>query len=140
MTLQELYSLSYIEQEIKDYKLKIIELRELAESITPKLTGMPSGGGSGDKVGEAATAIVMYTDMLEKAIQEKIEQSRRINEYILQIEDAQLRRIMYLRFIEGLTWRQIANRIGGGNTEDAVRKRCNRYVRKHNNMSVLSAV
>lgn len=139
MTFQELYSLRYIEQEIADYKKKIIELRELAESMTPKLTGMPRGDGCGDKVGNAATEIVLYTEMLETAIKRDVEQSRKINEYIAQIDDVQLRRIMYLRFIEHKTWLQVANAIGGNNTEDSVRKRANRYVRKHQKMSDLSA-
>lgn len=139
MTLQELYSLYYIEQEIKEYELKIVELREMASNITPSYTGMPSGSNVSDKVGKAATAIVEYTEMLDKAIQEKIEQSIKINAFILDIEDAQLRQIMFLRFIKRLSWQAVASRIGGGNTADGVRKRCNRYVRKSEKLSVLSA-
>lgn len=130
MTLQELYSLYYIKQEIEDFKLKIIELREQAESITPKYSDAPSGGGCSDKVGNAVATIAVYEDMLADAITRKTEQAMKITEYILSIDDPQLRRIMYLRFIEHLSWRAIAERIGGGNTEDGVRKRCNRYVRK----------
>lgn len=130
MTIKELYSLWYIEQEIKEYELKIVELREMATNVTPNLTGMPSGNNISDKVGKAATAIVEYINLLEEAIQQKIEQSIKINAFILDIDDAQLRQIMFLRFVKRLTWQQVANRIGGGNTADGVRKRCNRYVKK----------
>ena len=99
---------------------------------------MPSGNGKSDKVGETATTIVIYTEMLEKALKDRIEQSARITEYILTIEDAQLRQIMYLRFINRMTWRQVANRIGGNNTEDSVRKRCNRFVRENKKLSDMS--
>ena len=140
MTLRELYSIPYLEKEIEDYHKKILELRELAEKVTPSLTGMPSGGGAGDRVGDCATAIVMYTDLLEKAIARKIEQEMIINQYILDVEDTELRRIMYLRFVQQKTWREVADEIGGYSTEDSVRKRCNRYVSKNRaNMSDMSA-
>ena len=131
MQIKDLYSLYYIEQEIKEYELKIVELRELATNISPNYTGMPAAKNGSDKVGNAATAIVEYTQMLENAIQEKIEQSIKINAYILDIEDAQLRQIMFLRFVKRLSWQTIATRIGGGNTADGVRMKCNRYVRKN---------
>lgn len=132
MTFKELYSLYYIEEEIKEYKLKIAELREMAESITPTYTGLPSGSGqTSDKVGNGATSIVAYTEMLNKAIWQREEQARRINEYIIGIDDAQLRLIMYLRFIKRMSWQQVANRIGGGNTADGVRMRCNRFLRQN---------
>lgn len=130
MTIKELYNLYYIEQEIKEYELKIIELRELATNISPNYNGMPGTTTVSDKVGNTVTAIVEYTQMLEKAIQEKIEQSIKINAYILAIEDPQLRQIMFLRFVKRLSWQAVANRIGGGNTANGVRMRCNRYVRK----------
>lgn len=139
MTIKELYSLWYIEQEIKEYELKIVELREMATNITPSYTGMPAGGNVSDKVGNAATAIVEYINLLENAIQSKIEQSIKINAFILDIDDAQLRQIMYLRFVKRLSWQAVANRIGGGNTADGVRKRCNRYIKRVEKLSVLSA-
>lgn len=138
MTLKELYSLYYIEQEIEEYKLKLIELREMAESISPTYTGMPRGGGVSDKVGNGATAIVAYTEMLDKAIEARVEQSMKINEFILSVDDAQLRQIMYLRFIKRLSWQAVAMRVGGNNTADSVRKRCSRYLRKNEKLSVLS--
>jgi len=139
MTLKELYSLYYIEQEIKEYELKIIELREMATRITPNYSGMPRGSETNNKTENALTAIIDYTQLLENAIKNKIEQSIKINTFILDIDDAQLRQIMYLRFIKRLSWQAVANRIGGGNTSDGVRKRCNRYVRKSEKLSDLSA-
>lgn len=132
MTIKELYSLWYIEQEIKEYELKIVELRELASNISPNYTGMPAGKNKSDKVGNAATAIVEYTQFLEKAMKEKIEQSIKINAFILDVDDAQLRLIMYLRFIKRMSWQAVANRMGGGNTANGVRMRCNRYIKSSN--------
>lgn len=44
--------------------------------------------------------------------------------------DAQMRMILSLRFVNGLTWRQVAHSIGGGNTEDSVRKACQRFLQE----------
>lgn len=132
MTLKELYSLYYIEQEIKEYELKIVELKEMATNITANYTGTTGGGNISDKVGNATAAIVQYTQMLEQAIQRDIEQSIKINAFILNIDDAQLRQIMFLRFVKKLSWQCVANRIGGGNTSSAVRMRCIRYIDDYN--------
>ena len=51
--------------------------------------------------------------------------------YIAKIDDALTRRIFELRYIDGCSWVQVAKRVGGGNTVEAVRQRHNRYIRKH---------
>ena len=52
--------------------------------------------------------------------------------FINGIEDSHIRRIVSMRYIDGMTWRQIATRIGGGNSEDAVRKTVERFLRQEN--------
>lgn len=129
MNLHELSQLYYIELEIKAYRDKIAELRELAESISPNYSGMPSGGSQNhSKVESAALSIVAYMEMLDKAIQEKVETSKRIHAYILDCPDAQTRQIMFLRFVQCKSWGEIARRIGGNNTASAVRMRAIRYI------------
>lgn len=128
MKLSELNSLVYIEQEITEYKEKILELREMAESLTTTYSSMPKGGTNGKKLENAVVAIVSYQTMLDKAVCEKIEQSEKIHSYILGIEDAQTRQIMYLRFVQGKTWGEIARKIGGNNSPSAVRMRAIRYI------------
>lgn len=51
--------------------------------------------------------------------------------YIAKIDDALTRRIFELRYIDGCSWVQVARRVGGGNTVEAVKKRHNRYIRTH---------
>lgn len=129
MNLHELSQLYYIELEIKAYRDKISELRDLAEGVTPNYSGMPSGGSQNQgKVERAAVAIVSYMEMLDKAIQEKVEQSKRIHAFILDCPDAQTRQIMFLRFVQCKSWGEIARRIGGNNTASAVRMRAIRYI------------
>lgn len=139
MTLKELYSLPYLQDEIRDYENKIKEMEELAESITAKLTGMPQAGGVRDKVGECATMIAYYTEFLREAVLQKVAREMEIVLFIENVEEAELRCIMYKRFVEQKQWQEIADEIGGANTEDSVRKRCHRYVEKRATLSDMSA-
>ena len=73
---------------------------------------------------------------LEAIIQAKITQClherARLERYIAEIPDSLTRQIFQLRFINGLTWVQIAFSVGGGNTEEGVRKRVYRYLEQEN--------
>lgn len=53
-------------------------------------------------------------------------------QYIADIDDALTRRIFELRYIGRYSWMQVARRLGGGNTAEAVRKRHNRYLKADN--------
>lgn len=53
-----------------------------------------------------------------------------VEEFIAGVEDSRIRRIITLRFIENLSWNKVADRIGGGNTEDSVKKSFYRFMEK----------
>lgn len=53
-----------------------------------------------------------------------------VEEFILSIDDSHIRRIVNLRVVQKLTWNDIAARMGGGNTEDSVRKAFMRFFEK----------
>lgn len=48
----------------------------------------------------------------------------------MQCQDEHVRRILRMRYIQGLSWNEVAAKIGGGNTEDSVRKAAGRYLAK----------
>lgn len=50
-----------------------------------------------------------------------------IESEIAKIDDSRIRRILCLRVVDGNTWQEVADKIGGGNTEDSVRKAYKRY-------------
>ena len=50
-----------------------------------------------------------------------------IREFVDNIDDEYIKSIVTYRFIEGMSWRQVAFKMGGGNTEDSVRKAYTRY-------------
>lgn len=61
---------------------------------------------------------------------ELIETLNQVEEFIAGVEDSRIRRIITLRFIENLSWNKVADRIGGGNTEDSVKKSFYRFMEK----------
>lgn len=50
------------------------------------------------------------------------EQIIEVEKFIASIKDSHTRRIVELRVVEGLSWREVADEIGGGNTENGVKK------------------
>lgn len=49
---------------------------------------------------------------------------------IYAVKDSQVRLILLLRYVDGMSWRNIAARVGGGNTSDSVRMMHNRFLSK----------
>lgn len=49
---------------------------------------------------------------------------------IYAIKDSQVRLILLLRYVDRMSWRNIAARVGGGNTGDSVRMIHNRFLSK----------
>ena len=54
-----------------------------------------------------------------------------VEEYICGISDSRVRLIASLRYRDGLSWEDVARRVGGGNTEDSVRKAFTRFFEKN---------
>ena len=51
--------------------------------------------------------------------------------YLDTVEDALVRMVLYLRYMDGRTWKQIAVCHGAGATEDALRMLSVRYMEAH---------
>lgn len=54
----------------------------------------------------------------------------RVYRFIDSIGDYYIHMIFRLRFLRGLSWKEIAGIVGGGNTEDGVKSVCYRYLKK----------
>lgn len=51
-----------------------------------------------------------------------------IEKFIRTIQDSHIRNIVRLRVVEGKTWNEVADVVGGGNTEDSVKKAFHRFL------------
>ena len=135
MTLKELSQLYWLNREIEADQRRLDELSRLAEApSTPALTGMPHAPHSNaSKVERMAAEIVDLQAVIAAKQIQCIHERARLERWISDIPDSLTRQIFTLRFVNGLSWPQVAYSIGGGNTAEGVRKRCNRYLRRQGN-------
>ena len=108
----------------------LCSLRAAAEAITPQLSDMPKSQSMQDKLSKIVAQIVD----LEKRIaglKLEMEQERRVvTGFVEMIEDSVIKTIFTLRFVECMTWAEVASAVKGGEAEDSVKKTCYRYLKK----------
>lgn len=54
-----------------------------------------------------------------------------IEQFIASVDDSHIRRILSYRLVKNMKWADIAIKMGGGNTEDGVKKAYQRFVDSH---------
>ena len=59
-----------------------------------------------------------------------IHERNKLERYISSIQDRYIQRIFRFRFIDCLTWNEVAERVGNSNSPDSIKKLCYRYVNK----------
>lgn len=145
MTIHELSQLYYMNKDIQrlvDIRAaKKEQLEELVSRSTAisgmNMNGMPRASTPRNRIED----IIAQIDAKEReilALDQKIQKKRiryeavkqELEEAIDRCDDWRIALILKYRFIDLLTWQQIANRIGGKNTADGVRKACERYIRE----------
>lgn len=130
MTIKELSKLYWLNREIERDKARLEELYTKAISSSQTITGMPHVPGITDKVGRYSGEIADLRGIIEANIQRCFYELNRLNRYIDNVDDPQMRMILSLRFVNGLPWQQVAASIGGSNTADSVRMMCKRFLEK----------
>ena len=128
MTLEELNEYFRLLGRLNRARELLASLEAAAAPRSPQLDGMPHTPGYSDRVGSLAAEITdmrtRVADLENEARWESVEVSR----FIDSIPDDQARLIFRLRFLRGLSWGEVAAIIGGGNTENSVKKICYRHL------------
>lgn len=127
MTKKELSQLYYLRREVEQITWEIAELEALATGGSARITGLPHGE-SADKISRYGAEIADLQTLKDLKVQECWIELNRLNRYIDAIPDSMTRQVFRLRYANGFSWRQVANKVGGGNTEDSVRKRHDRFL------------
>ena len=130
MDKKTLYRLFYLPKQIEQKKREIQRIWDRLTSMSPNLSGMPHGGGVHDKVGDGVVELVAKKEELEAQKRGFEQEEKAINDWIDSVEDLQINLMLCLRFREKLSWNQVADQMGGINTDDSCRKMIDRYLEK----------
>lgn len=120
----------YIEKEIELLEKKLEDLEDVSLQ-SPMLDGTPRAvnrkkdpvGNQGTKGGDLQRLIEEQKRFLE-------EKKYEIYAYIKELDDPLIRLIIMHRCIDLCTWDQVAERIGGSNTAESLRKMFDRHFEK----------
>ena len=133
MTLKELSQLYYLNREIETDQQRLEELRAKASATgSPNYGGMPKSPSYENRLERYIAEIVDLEAIISAKITQCIHERNRLERYIADVPDSLTRQIFTLRFINGLSWLQVAYSIGGNNTEQGVKMICYRYIKNSN--------
>ena len=148
---------SDLQEEVKEIRKKIEKLEERIPKIQQRINEIEKGETVKDKVRGGLGGLQSFqiegvplkeyserkTDLLQKKLLlnsrkstlellefDLLEKTNEVEEFIASIPDSRMRRIINLRFIENLSWQQVANRIGGNNTENGIKSAFHRFMEK----------
>lgn len=129
MTLQELSRYYRLQVQLEEDKEVLASLRGKAAPASPSLSGMPHAPGVGDKVGDLAVEIADLEKSICRQEQQAEAEKHQLLELINTIDDSWIRTLFRLRFVRCLTWAEVAEVVGGRNTEAGVKAVCYRYLK-----------
>ena len=100
------------DSEINDLLRRKEEILSRLTRITPTYSGMPGGSGDSDKYTNGVAKIIELDHEIDDKIDKLVDMRRKIEGYIDGISDSLLRRVLKLRYIDGMSWERIAIEMG----------------------------
>ena len=143
--IEELRSkIDYLERRIPKLEKRIAEIEE-GHTAKDKVRGGEGGLQSfviegvpydewNDKKAELEfkkRILEQRRELLRTSEMQLILRTKEVEKYISSINDSVVRRIMNLRVLNGLQWQEVANKIGGGNTDSSVKMMYQRFLEKN---------
>lgn len=123
---------------------KILESIECGEKVKDKVCG-GAGGLQSFVIEGVPTAEYSKkkTDLQRKmlklndrqAVLERLEEELEnslndVEQWLLEIKDSRIRLIVRCKYIQGLSWKEVAKKVGGNNTEEGVKSAFHRFFEK----------
>lgn len=127
MTLQELNAHFQLRSRLNSEEQTLEALKEVAYP-SQALDRIPKTPGYKDRVGDLAVEIADLQERIRFMREEIDRQEADITEFISSIDDGNMRITLRLRFLRCLTWGEVAEVIGGRNTEEGVKTACYRFL------------
>lgn len=131
MTRKDLEQVYYLNNELKMWQRRLADL-QADIALSPKvLDGMPYSktNAVSSPTEIKAIRIAELSNIIEGKISEIQVTLMDIEASIVTIEDSLIRQIVEYRCCKLMKWQQIADRIGEGYTEEAVRQSYHRFVK-----------
>ncbi len=119
MTKKELVQLYYLNREIMNSTEELVNLKIECRRLK---------NGEADKRREKM--IKRREENLVVKIRDCSSLRDRAKRFIDSIDDSLTRQVFYCRYSKCMTWQQVAYAVGGGNSNDSVRKIAERYLKK----------
>lgn len=127
--IERLSQLRHLKREVDELSQRIGELEERAMGGSARPMGMLRSGRLDDRVARAAASLADLRDRMARRRLDCMEELGRLYAFIDDLPDSQLRQIFAARYIDGLSWQNVARRIG--ETDEQVPRRLhNRALRK----------
>ena len=128
MTFRELYQLTNLEREIEEQQNRLSRLRDKVTELSSPMNPTHSSSSGGDKLGRLVTEIATLEEIIDRELTEYYHNYVELEMYISNIADSFTRRIFRMRFIDGLSWGEIAKKCEGRYNADSVRKIAKRFL------------
>lgn len=130
MTIDQLNDYHDLVKSIACKEEQIANLKRNIGVQSPALTGMPHGSGTSDRTANVSIEITDLEQRLEYQKAKARELKPPIDQFINAIDDDVTRLVFRFRVIYGYSWNEVAETLGGYNTDDSVRKRYNNFFDK----------
>lgn len=127
MNREDLKGIYYANKEIERLKRRVEELEAAVMNMTAKNDGMPK---SGAKTAYLIEDLIDTKELLRLKIQSLMINKDMAERYIASIPDPLVRLVLAHRYIDNLSWHQVACHIGGDNTADSCRMIAERFFKK----------
>lgn len=128
-----------IKNEIQEIEQRIVKDNKLMESLE-EVRFKVKGGHGNKKRFDIAGHDPEYGNIKTRCLANRLKREKRIAElddiradiedYVQSIDDSETRRILYFRYIDGMTWGEVAENMGDGWTGDACRIKHQRFLDK----------
>lgn len=132
---------SDLQEEIKEVRDRIIKTEEQISKIEDggSVIDSVSGGSGGNQhfkiegfpypeYSRKRTLLYSRKAILASLEMELLETLNQVEEFLASVEDSRMRRIINFRFIDKLSWIQVAKRLDSYSTADGVRMEFNRFM------------
>lgn len=130
LTLQQLNQHFGLIEERERLREILESLKASAEPKAQRFAGMPHGTDAQDITGNLAAAIVDFEEQIRQLDKEIEQEEAAIRHFIRGIDDVRTRTVFRLRYLCGMTWKEVAAYHGKWSTENKVQKLCYRYLDK----------